>query len=128
MAPERGNATAPLHFECRTGYIKETFNRAGRMAKDRNRRREASAPTPFEQARDEMFQQIIQCGVLQAAPEHQIEWLDETMAYLSDRYHELQDRDMAELKTLGTRFCQPPKARVATEEPTEEPAGETVAA
>ena len=84
----------------------------GEWPKDRNRRREASAPTPFEQARDEMFQQIIQCGVLQAAPEHQIEWLDETMAYLADRYHELQDRDMAELKTLGIRFCQPPKARV----------------
>ena len=92
--------------------------------KDRNRRREASAPTPFEQARDEMFQQIIQCGVLQSAPEHQIEWLDETLAYLADRYHELQARDLAELKTLGTRFCQPPKARTAADEP----ADETVAA
>jgi hypothetical protein len=94
------------------------------MAKDRNRRREASAPTPFEQARDEMFQQIIQCGVLQSSPEHQIEWLDETMAYLADRYHELEERDLEELKTLGARFCQPPKARSSTEEP----AGETVAA
>jgi len=124
VAPERGNAKAPLHFGGLIDYIEGTFNRAGRMAKDRNRRREASAPTPFEQARDEMFQQIIQCGVLQAAPEHQIEWLDETMAYLADRYHELQDREMAELKTLGIRFCQPPKARATAEEP----AGETVAA
>jgi hypothetical protein len=94
------------------------------MAREKNRRREASEPTPFEQARDEMFQQIIQCGVLKAAPEHQIEWLDETMAYLADRYHELQAGDLAELKTLGARFCQPPKARLAADEP----AGETVAA
>ena len=98
----------------------------GALAKDRNRRREVSVPTPFEQARDEMFQQIIQCGVLQSAPEHQIEWLDETMAYLADRYHELMPRDLEELKTLGVRFCAPPKARVA-EEPASEPAGEAVA-
>jgi hypothetical protein len=93
------------------------------MAKDRNRQRERSVNTPFEQARDEMFQQIIQCGVLQSSPEHQIEWLDDTMSYLADRYHELQPRDVTELKTLGVRFCQPPKARVA-----DEPADETVAA
>ena len=82
------------------------------MAKDRNRRREMNAPTPLEQARDEMFQQIIQCGVLQASPEHQIEWLDETMQYLAERYHELVPAEMAELRVLGVRFCQPPKARV----------------
>ena len=92
------------------------------MAKERNRRREASVPTPFEQARDEMFQQIIQCGVLQASPEHQIEWLDDTMRYLAARYHELMPRDLGELKTLGIRFCQPPKARTA-----EEPAPEMAA-
>ena len=85
------------------------------MAKDRNRRRETSAPTPFEQARDEMFQQIIQCGVLQASPEHQIEWLDETMQYLAERYHELVPAEMADLRVLGVRFCQPPKARQAGE-------------
>ena len=85
------------------------------MAKERNRRREVSVPTPFEQARDEMFQQIIQCGVLQASPEHQIEWLDETMQYLAERYHELTPVHLTELKTLGLRFCQPPKARAASE-------------
>jgi iron-sulfur cluster repair protein YtfE (RIC family) len=90
------------------------------MAKERNRRREMSAPTPFEQARDEMFQQIIQCGVLQASPEHQIEWLDETMQYLAERYHELKREEMAELKTLGQRFCQPPKARAAGEQTPEQ--------
>ena len=68
-------------------------------------------PTPFEQARDEMFQHIIRCGVLQAAPEHQAEWFNDTMAYLEDRFPELDENQLSELKTLGERFCQPPKAR-----------------
>ena len=85
------------------------------MSKNKNRRREVSAPTPFEQARDEMFQHIIRCGVLQAAPEHQLEWFDDTMAYLQDRYHELTDAQLAELKTLGLRFCQPPKSKVGND-------------
>ena len=85
------------------------------MAKtDKNRRKETVAPTPFEQARDEMFQHIMGCGVLQAAPEHQVEWFNDTMSYLADRYHELSDSQVSELRTLGLRFCQPPKSKVAT--------------
>ncbi|HEY7878868.1 MAG TPA: hypothetical protein VIC55_11605 [Gemmatimonadaceae bacterium] len=81
------------------------------MAKQRNRRRETAAPTPFEQARDELFQHIMRCGVIQAVPEHQEEWFSETMLYLQDRYPELSDAELTELRTLGTRFCQPPKAK-----------------
>jgi hypothetical protein len=81
----------------------------------RNRRKEVSAPTPFEQARDEMFQQVIRCGVPQATPEHQEEWFTETMAYLEDRYHELTKEELAELRTLGLRFSQPPKPRIESE-------------
>lgn len=81
----------------------------------RNRRKEVSVPTPFEQARDEMFQQVIRCGVPQAAPEHQVEWFDETMAYLEDRYHELSKEELSELRTLGLRFSQPPKSRMESE-------------
>jgi hypothetical protein len=80
------------------------------MAKQRNRHKEVSSSTPFEQARDELFQQIIRCGVLQAAPEHQLEWFDDTMGYIEDRYPELKDAELAELKTLGLRFCEPPKS------------------
>lgn len=85
------------------------------MAKNRNRRREVAAPTPFEQARDELFQHIIRCGVLQAAPEHQLEWFDDTMAYLEDRYPELEEAQLGELKTLGVRFCQPPKSKTGSD-------------
>jgi hypothetical protein len=85
------------------------------MANSRNRRKEVAAPTPFEQARDEMFQHIIRCGVIQAAHEHQVEWFDDTMGYLEDRYPELAEAQIAELRTLGLRFCEPPKSRMESD-------------
>jgi hypothetical protein len=32
------------------------------------------------------------------------------MGYIEDRYPELQDSQINELKTLGLRFCEPPKS------------------
>lgn len=84
------------------------------MAKQKPRRfKESAAPTAFEQARDEMFQHIMRCGVVGAAPEHQREWFDETIGYLAERYHELTTAEVTELRTMGERFVQPPKASVA---------------
>ncbi len=80
------------------------------MAKQKSRpRRESTAPSPFEQARDEMFQHIMRCGVIGCDPAHQAEWFDETMPYLGERYHELTETQLGELRTLGERFVQPPK-------------------
>ena len=80
------------------------------MAKQRNRRpHDVAAPTAFEEARDELFQQIMQCGVIGAEPAHQMEWFGDTMAYISDRYPELSSGELTELRTLGDRFVQPPK-------------------
>ena len=84
------------------------------MTKNKNRRKEVAEPMPFEQARDEMFQHVIRCGVLQAAREHQEEWFNDTMAYLAERYPELTDTQVAELRTLGLRFCEPPKSRASS--------------
>ena len=84
------------------------------MTKNKNRRNGTVTSTPFEQARDELLQHIIRCGVLEAATEHQIEWFDDTMGYLAERYPELSESQLAELRTLGLRFCQPPKAKAAT--------------
>lgn len=81
------------------------------MAKQKaKRQREVAVPSPFEEARDELFQQIMQCGVIGASPAHQEEWFRETFAYLSDRYHELSPAQLSELRTLGERFVQPPKS------------------
>lgn len=54
-----------------------------------------------------MFQHVMRCGVIGSAPEHQKEWFDETMKYLSDRYHELDKKAMADLRVLGERFAAP---------------------
>jgi len=81
------------------------------MAKKRSEPRQPSTPTPFEQARDELFSHILRCGVLEAAPEHQKEWFDDTMLYLGDRYHDLADADLTELRVLGERYCRPVVAR-----------------
>ena len=79
------------------------------MGKNRRRTREVAGPTPFEEARDEMFQHIMQCGVIGAEPEHQSEWFADTMRYLADRYRELSDSELQQLRVLGERFVQPPK-------------------
>ena len=81
-----------------------------------NRGRPAPAmPSPYEECRDELFQHIMRCGVIGADPGHQLEWFDDTVAYLSDRYSDLEEAQLAELKTLGVRFCQPPKAKTEAE-------------
>lgn len=76
------------------------------MAKTREPRKTA-IPTTFEQARDELFSHILRCGVLEAAPEHQKEWFDDTMLYLADRYEELTEPELEQLRTLGERYCRP---------------------
>jgi len=85
------------------------------MGKNRPEPRRAIAPTPtpFEQARDELFSHILRCGVLEAAPEHQNEWFDDTVLYLRERYPRLDDEQLAELRLLGERYCRPVVARTA---------------
>jgi hypothetical protein len=86
------------------------------LTKKNRQRRVVTPPTPFEQARDELFQQIMRCEVIGAAPEHQAEWFTETMAYFAERYPELKPADVNDLRKLGERFVQPPKAAVVTED------------
>jgi hypothetical protein len=72
-----------------------------------------SGSTPFEQARDELFQHIMTCGVVGADHGHQTEWFDETMKYFAERYPELNEHQVVELRKLGERFAQPPKAKAS---------------
>ena len=71
----------------------------------------SSTPSAFEEARDELFQHIMRCGVVGAEQEDQDAWFNETMKYFTERYHELGEDQMAQLRTLGQRFAQPPKKK-----------------
>ena len=84
------------------------------MSKSKSRPRpEPTVATPFEQARDEMFQHIMRCEVIGSDSEHQAEWFEGTMSYLGERYHELGERELKDLRVLGERFAQPPKSAAA---------------
>jgi hypothetical protein len=81
------------------------------MGKNRLRKtKEIAVPTPFDEARDELFQHIMRCGVIGCEPDYQKDWFNETMRYLSERYHELTEKDLGDLRVLGERFVQPPKS------------------
>jgi hypothetical protein len=70
-------------------------------------RKAPATPSAFDQARDELFSHVLRCGVIEALPEHQKEWFDDTMQYIGERYNELKDTELAQLRTLGERYCQP---------------------
>ena len=71
----------------------------------------AASPSSFDQARDEMFSHILRCGVIEALPEHQKDWFDDTMQYIADRYEDLSAEALAQLRQLGERYCQPVQRR-----------------
>jgi hypothetical protein len=80
------------------------------MAKSKPRpRRDVAVASPYQEARDELFQHIMQCGVIGCHPEDQKEWFDATLQYLAERYPELRSTELGELRTLGERFAQPAK-------------------
>lgn len=86
------------------------------MARQKNRTRSTpSIPSPFEEARDELFQHIMRCDVIGAHPDDQESWFTETIGYLEGRFPELSKEQLTELKALGTRFAQPPKRRVESD-------------
>jgi hypothetical protein len=63
--------------------------------------------TTVDQARDELFSHILRCGVLEAAPEHQKDWFDDTMDYLAERYEDLSDEELDRIRQLGEQYCRP---------------------
>ncbi|HYV97211.1 MAG TPA: hypothetical protein VE967_07170 [Gemmatimonadaceae bacterium] len=92
------------------------------MSRSRNRRKPTTtAPTAFDLARDELFQHVISCDVIGADPEHQAQWFNETMAYMSERWHELAPKQINELRTLGERFAKPARSAAPTEQPAASP-------
>lgn len=67
----------------------------------------------FAAARDELFSHINRCGVLSATGDDQDHWMDETIEYLGERFPDLSDGDLSELRSVGVRFCQPAVAHGA---------------
>lgn len=66
-----------------------------------------SVPSLTDQARDELFSHILRCGVVEAEPEQQKEWLDDTIQYLAERYPDLTEEQINQVRVLGERFCRP---------------------
>ena len=79
-------------------------------------RRDATVASPYQEARDELFQQIMQCGVIGCHADDQKEWFDSTLGYLAGRYSELKPGELTELRTLGERFAQPTKKQTQESE------------
>ena len=74
-----------------------------------NKKKTRSAPeaAAFAQARDELFSHILRCGVIDALPDHQKDWFDDTMGYIAERYEDLSPEQQTQLRLLGERYCQP---------------------
>jgi hypothetical protein len=76
--------------------------------RDRDRDRKApSRPTALDEARNELFSHIHRCGVLGATEEQQVEWMKDTVEFLSERYPALKEKELKELEGIGLRFCRP---------------------
>lgn len=63
--------------------------------------------TLLEKARDELFSHIQSCNVLEASEEDQKAWMSETMEYMSERYPELSELQLAQLRMFGDRYIAP---------------------
>lgn len=82
------------------------------MAKQRKPfTKNTTAPSVVDQARDELFSHILRCGVIEAEADQQKEWLDDTMQYLVERYPDLDEEQVAQVRLLGERFCRPVSRR-----------------
>lgn len=84
----------------------------------------------FDRARDDLFNHIHRCGVLRATAEQQVEWMDDTIEYLAECHPALSPEQIAELRTMGLRFCRPviDNVQVEAEEKSEDGSAEASAA
>ncbi len=88
-----------------------------------SRKKESPKSGEFDRARDELFNHIHRCGVLRATAEQQVEWMDDTVEYMGERYTSLSREQLGELRTMGLRFCRPVIDSGPSEEEVQEGAG-----
>ena len=86
-----------------------------RKKRERREQRPERQESVAERARNELFSAIRQCGVIAAAEDDQIEWMDDTIRFLAERYPELTPAELEQLKVTGLRFCQPVKPHGSTQ-------------
>ncbi|HYW09905.1 MAG TPA: hypothetical protein VE913_23270 [Longimicrobium sp.] len=104
------------------------------MSRNRDRKPQPrpSAPSAIEEARNELFSHVHRCGVMRAEREQQVDWMKDTVEFLSERYPGLKPADLEELHGIGMRFCSPvianPQAGSPAESSVEEPETESAAA
>lgn len=75
-----------------------------------SRKKTTKAPqrtSDLDQARNDLFGHIHRCGVLRATAEQQVEWMNDTIEYIGECYPSLSEEELAELKSIGLRFCSP---------------------
>ena len=109
------NGRAPITFRAWAEPTVHSHLTRDEMSRQKSRSRPSvAAPSPMDEARNELFQHIMSCGVIDSQPEHQVEWFNETMNYLSERYHELSKQQIADLRVLGERFAAPPVKKSAS--------------
>jgi len=72
-----------------------------------SRKKENVKSGDFDRARDELFNHIHRCGVLRSTAEQQVEWMEDTVEYMGERYPSLSREQLGELRTMGLRFCRP---------------------
>ena len=62
----------------------------------------------LERARDELFSHVHRCGVLKAAEDDQVHWMDETIDYIGERYPIYRILIFEGYTTLGSVFASLP--------------------
>jgi hypothetical protein len=62
----------------------------------------------MDKARDELMSHVVRCDVLEAGMDDRMEWLDDTMKFMAERYPQLGDLQLAQLEMVGRQFLRPP--------------------
>lgn len=86
------------------------------MSRKKKNSTTSRGPSELEQARNDLFGHIHRCGVLRADEEQQVEWMTDTVEYLSECYPSLTEEELEGLKTIGLRFCRPVINNAAADE------------
>jgi hypothetical protein len=61
----------------------------------------------LDRARDELMSHVMRCDVLKAGMDDRVEWLNDTMDFMAERYPGLGELQLAQLEMIGKQFLRP---------------------